>query len=299
MTDMPAAGSVTAFAGERAGTAIRRLVASGLLQKAAIYAGLTVAAVVVAFPIYLAFLTSVLPPDQAASYPPTLFSFDLTLNGYREALNSTPLPRYVLNSAIVATVITAGHLITACLAAYAFAFLTFPGQRLLFLLFLATLMVPAEVTIVPNFLTIDALGWRNSYAGLTVPFLATAFGTFLLRQSFLRIPRELYDAARIDGCGHLRFLRRVVIPLARPALATLAAYSFLGAWNMFLWPLIATDKSEMRTVQVGISALQSQEALDHTMVMAGTVIALVPTLVLLLVAQRHLVRGLTAGAVKG
>jgi sn-glycerol 3-phosphate transport system permease protein len=205
----------------------------------------------------------------------------------------------MLNSLIMAGVITVGQVSTSALAAYAFAFMRFPLRTLLFFVFLSTMMVPWEVSIIPNFQTIQRLDWIDTYQGLTVPFLATAFGTFLLRQHFLTLPRELKDAADIDGYGNLKFLLFVIVPLSRAALATLAVFSFLQAWNQYLWPLLVTNEPDMRTVQIGIAALQAEEVQRTNVVLAGTVIALLPMLVLVIVFQRFLVRGLTAGAVKG
>ncbi len=192
-----------------------------------------------------------------------------------------------------------GQLITASLAAFAFAFINFKGRQVVFLIFLSTMMIPWEATIIPNYLTIRSLGWTDTYIGLSAPFLATAFGTFLLRQFFLSLPKELKDAATIDGCGSFRFLMTIVLPLARPALGTLAVYSFLQTYNQYLWPLLITNDQNMRTVQIGIAILQDEERFMFNNVMAGVVFILVPTFTLFIVGNRQLIRGLTAGAVKG
>jgi sn-glycerol 3-phosphate transport system permease protein len=189
--------------------------------------------------------------------------------------------------------------VTAVLAGYAFAFLEFPFKRLLFVVFLATLMVPFEVTIVTNVSTISNLGLYNSYAGLAVPFLATGFGAFLMRQSFLTLPAELRDAAALDGYGHWRFLWRVAVPLARPAVAALTVFAFLAAWNQYLWPLLITKDDKLRTVQIGLKQLQQTSIDQINITFAGAIIAVIPLVILLLFFQKQLVRGLTAGAVKG
>jgi len=160
-------------------------------------------------------------------------------------------------------------------------------------------MVPFEVTIVTNVTTVAELGWTNSYAGLAVPFLATGFGAFLMRQSFLTLPGDLRDAASLDGYGHWRFMTRVAVPLARPAVAALTVFAFLAAWNQYLWPLLVTKDDEYRTVQIGLKQLQGVAIDQLNVTFAGAVIAVIPLVVLLLGFQRHLVRGLTAGAVKG
>ena len=167
------------------------------------------------------------------------------------------------------------------------------------MVFLATLMVPFEVTIVTNVATISDLGWYNTYAGLAVPFLATGFGAFLMRQAFLTLPHDLRDAAALDGYGHWRFLWRVAVPLARPAVAALTVFAFLAAWNQYLWPLLVTKDDQLRTVQIGLKQLQQSSIDQINVTFAGAIIAAVPLVILLLFFQKQLVRGLTAGAVKG
>jgi ABC-type glycerol-3-phosphate transport system permease component len=263
------------------------------------YALLLASSVVILFPLYMTVIDSLQPLNKLITYPPDFWPDSPQWSNYRSAMTDIPMPRYMLNSLIMASVITLGQVITSALAAYAFSFMRFPLRTPIFFLFLSTMMVPWEVSIIPNFQTIQRLDWLDTYQGLTVPFLATAFGTFLLRQHFLTLPRELKDAAEIDGFGDLKFLLFVVVPLSRAALATLAVFSFLQAWNQYLWPLLVTNEPEMRTVQIGIAALQAEEVQRTNVVLAGTVIALLPMLVLVIVFQRFLVRGLTAGAVKG
>ncbi len=263
------------------------------------YALLTLAAALILVPVYFSVVDSLLPPEKIFAYPPALWITHPQWDTYRRAFETGSLGRYLVNSFAVSAVITAGQVFTSILAAYAFAFLRFPLRNFLFLVFLTTLMVPAEVTIIPNYHTVATLGWLDSYQGLTVPFLATAFGTFLLRQAFLTVPRDLRDAAAIDGYGHLGFVWRVVVPLSRPVIASLAVFSFLMAWNQYLWPLLITNSDEYRTVQIGLKTLVSQNLDQFNVVMAGTVVAAIPMFLLLVLFQRHLVRGLTAGAIKG
>jgi sn-glycerol 3-phosphate transport system permease protein len=263
------------------------------------YALLTLSAAVILFPIYMTIVDSLQPISKLLSFPPDFWPDTPQWGNYRDAMTDISMPRYMLNSLIMATIITVGAVTTSALAAYAFAFMRFPFRSLLFFLFLSTMMVPWEASIIPNYQTIQRLDWLDSYQGLTVPFLATAFGTFLLRQHFMTLPAELKDAADIDGYGDLRFLVRVVIPLSRAAIATLAVFSFLSAWNQYLWPLLVTNDPNMRTVQIGIAALQEEQVQRTNVVLAGTLISLLPMLVLVVAFQRFLVRGLTAGAVKG
>lgn len=269
------------------------------LRVAMRYTLLTLGAIVVLGPLYLTVVNSLLPASALAQRPPPLFPTSPQWHDYATAWTQGDLGVYLRNSAIQTGIIVAGQLVTSTLAAYAFAFLRFPLRRTLFVVVLATLMIPFEVTIVTNSVTVSDLGWYNTFAGLTVPFLATGFGTFLLRQAFLQIPRDLREAAALDGYGHLRFLLRVAVPLARPALAALGVFSFLAAWNQYLWPLIVTGSgNNVRTVQIGLKLLQGTQESHIDVVLAGTVIAVVPLIVLLVAFQKQLVRSLTGGAVK-
>jgi sn-glycerol 3-phosphate transport system permease protein len=269
------------------------------LQLTILYALLFATALFLLFPLLYGLSISFMTADEITVYPPRFLPAGLNLTSYATVLNRLPIPRYLLNSLIVSTAVMLGQLVTASLAAYAFAIRRFSGRGILFGLFLSTLMIPWEVTIIPNFQTVQGWGWTDRYLGLIAPFVATAFGTFLLRQFFLTIPQELHDAATIDGCGSLRYLLQIVIPLSRPALGTLAIYGFLQTWNQFLWPLLITNKKEMRTVQIGLNYLLNEETISFNNTMAGVILAILPTMLLLILGQRLLVRGLTAGAVKG
>jgi sn-glycerol 3-phosphate transport system permease protein len=263
------------------------------------YALLTVLALIILFPLYITVVNSLLKPDQIASRPPLLFPSDPQWDTYSRAWDQGHLGRYLLNSFVVTGIIVAAQLVTSIFAAYAFAFLEFPFKRTIFFVFLATLMVPFEVVFFTNFNTVSDLGLYNTYAGLALPFLATGFGAFLVRQAFLVTPRDLRDAAQLDGYGHWRFMWRVAVPLARPAIAALAVFSFLAAWGEYLWPLIITADAEFRTVQVGLRQLSRTSIDQINVTFAGVVLASLPLFVLLIVFQKQLVRGLTAGAVKG
>jgi sn-glycerol 3-phosphate transport system permease protein len=267
------------------------------VRKVGRYFLLCVVAFVVLFPIYTTVIAALKPGNRVLQRPLVPDAF--TLEVLQDAWSQGRLGRYLLNSFIVATVITVVQLVTSVLAAYAFAMLDFPGRNALFVVFLATLLVPLEATLVVNRRTVDSLGWLNTYQGLAVPFLATAFGTFLLRQVFLGLPKDLRDAAAIDGVGHLGFLRHVAVPLVRPTLGALALFSFLGAWNQYLWPNLITTDADMNTVQSGLRLLRSTSLDQPNLLMAGTIIAAIPIFLVLMLFQRQLVRGLTAGAVKG
>jgi sn-glycerol 3-phosphate transport system permease protein len=261
------------------------------------YVLLAFVAVVVLFPIYTMVVAAFKPSDQFFENPLVPDAF--TLDVIREAWTTGRLGRYLFNSLVVALVVTVCQVVSAVLAAYAFALLKFPLKNVFFVLFIATLLVPLEATLVVNFDTVDALGWANSYQGLALPFLATAFGVFLMRQVFMSLPPDLRDAARIDGVGHLGFLRHVGLPLVRPTLGALALFAFLGSWNQYLWPNLIVNETDMNTVQSGLRVLSRSNLDQPNLVMAGTFVAAIPVAIVLLVFQRQLVRGLTAGAVKG
>ncbi|MFB5082978.1 carbohydrate ABC transporter permease [Symbiobacterium thermophilum] len=251
------------------------------------------------FPILYAVSISLMPPAEVNTFPPRFLPSSPRWANYAEVARSVPVGRYLLNSLVVSSAVTLGQIATASLSAYAFAFMNFRGKAALFALFMSTMMVPWEVTLIPNYLTIRSLRLLDSYTGLVLPFLATAFGTFLLRQFFLQIPRELEEAARIDGCGRFRFFWSIALPLARPGLLTLGAYTFLSTWNQYLWPLLVTNTRLMRTVQIGVRFLMNEEGLQYHRVMAGVVLCMAPALVVLVLGQRYLVRGLMAGGLKG
>ena len=263
------------------------------------YTALTACAIVVLFPIYVTIVNSLLAPDQLVQQPPPLIPTEPQWHNYVAAWTTGNMSKYMATSAVMTLAIVAGQLITSILAGYAFAFLRFPFKRTLFLVCLVTLMIPGEVTFITNLDTVSSLGWFNTYAGLSVPFLATGFGIFLLRQAFLQIPRDLQEAAQLDGYGHIRFMTRVAVPLARPALAALGVFSFLGAWNQYLWPLVSTGgTTPLNTVQIGLKQLLGTQVSQIPVSLAGAVIAFVPLVILLLIFQKQLVRSLTAGAVK-
>ena len=268
-------------------------------RKVGRYALLIFVALIVLFPIYAALMQSLKSGPDAIDHPKSLLPINFTLDTLRAAWKIGDLGRLMLNSVIVAVTVTLGVVVTSLLAAYAFAFLAFPGKGPVFVFFLATLLVPAELTVVVNQRTVDSLGWINSYQGLIVPLLATTFGTFLVRQVFLTVPKELREAASLDGVGHFRFLWEVAIPLCRPTLGALALFTFLGTWNQYLWPQAITTDDAHRTIQIGLERLKIGDISRLNLVTAGTVIAALPIFVVLIVFQRQLVRGLTAGAVKG
>jgi sn-glycerol 3-phosphate transport system permease protein len=264
-----------------------------------LYLLLAAVSLIVLYPLIFTVFSSLMTSAEVAHFPPSLYPHHLYLDNYKKAITSMPILRFILNSFIVSAAIMLSQIVTSSMAAYSFAFLNFRGKSIIFMLFLSTLMIPWEVTIIPNYLNIKSWGWMDSYQGLIVPFMAGAFGVFLLRQFFLQLPQELFDASKIDGCGHFRNFFSIVLPLSRPGLATLGVYVFLTHWNSYLWPLLITNKINMRTVQIGVAMLQFQEVNSWNMILAGVTVVLLPSFILLALGVKQLIRGITAGAVKG
>lgn len=243
--------------------------------------------------------TSIKPGSEVFSFPPTLFTANPQPGNYLRIFTTIPFGRAIANSLIVASGVTILQLIVCSLAAYAFACLRFRGREALFLTYLAALMVPSQVTLIPNFLLIRDLGWIDSYQGLILPYAFSSFGTFLLRQYMMTIPRELIEAARIDGAGHLQIYLTLVLPLARPALAALAIFTFVAQWNNFLWPLITTTKPQMQVTTVALATLQGQFNTDWPLLMTGSVLAIVPMLIVFALGNRSFIAGITTSGFGG
>ncbi len=254
---------------------------------------------VILVPLLYTISISVMPPDEI--YGNHLIPTSVNFTNYVQAFTNPyyNFPRMILNSFIVSTTVMLGQMVTCSLAAFAFSFLQFKGKKLLFIGVLATMMVPGEVTIIANYLTMAGWGWLDSYRALTFPFLTSAMGIFLLRQYYLTFAKELYEAAKLDGCSNMRFLLSIVVPLSRPALGALGAYVFLNTWNQYMWPLLVTNSRDYRTVQIGISMLYDIDAVSLGLMMAGVVIVIVPSLSIFVFMNKQLINGLMAGAVKG
>lgn len=263
------------------------------------YVVLIALAALVLFPVYMTLVRALSTPVRhlEAGSPP--YPVGPQWDVFGRALRQGDLLGAAGRSLVMTVIITAAQVVTACLAAYAFAFLRFPAKRVIFALFMATLMIPIEVTFIANVQYVRQLGWTDTIQGLVAPFLATAFGTFLIRQGFLGIPDDIRDATRLDGYGHLRFLTRIAVPLTRPVIASFTVISFLGAWNQYLWPRAVIDTENRQTLQLALQRLATTSVEASNVTVAGALLAALPILILLIFFQRHIVRGLTAGAVKG
>lgn len=268
--------------------------------KALSYAGLVFVFLLIGVPVYWMIIGAFKTTVEVYRIPPTWIPRDPTLANFGQAWRSAPFGRYYINT-IITTLFGSGfEIFFAATSAYAFAFLRFPKKDWVFLALLAALMVPAQVTILPNYLTVAALGWINTYQGIVVPGASVAYGTFLLRQYYRTLPTEVMDAAKVDGASHARTLASVVVPLAKPAIISFGLLSVVAKWNDFLWPLLVTNTKEMRVLPIGIYWLMVEEGtVEWGVVMAGTLFVVLPVVIVFLYAQQYIVEGIAAGAVKG
>lgn len=269
-----------------------------MIRKVILYALLFLSALVLFFPILYAISASFMSTKEI--YAGSLLPSSIGFEAYFEVIDRIPLLHFLLMSFWMSITVMIGQLIVCSLSAYAFVFIPFKGRNLVFFIFLSTMLIPWEATIIPNYLTILNLDWVNTIQGLSVPFFALPFGIFLLRQHFLTLPKELWESSQMDGCSRFRFYWAIVLPLSKTSLSALGIYGFLTTWNKYLWPLLVTNNNSVRTVQIGLKMLISQEAGSAwNVVMAGVVVILLPTLLLLFIGLKYIREGLTAGAVKG
>ena len=256
-------------------------------------------ALLVLMPLIWMVSVSFMAPGEAAAFPPPLFPSNPTLENYRTLFSSYGIGRYVINSVVVSSLATMLALLFVVPAGYAFAKLRFTGRDAVFQALVAAMVVPGQIGMLPLFLELKAMGLVNSYAGALVPWLAGIFGIFLVRQFTLSVPTELLEAARIDGASEGMILRKIVLPALKPVLITLALFIFLGSWNDFMWPLIILADQDLYTLPVALAALSREHVQDNELMMAGSVVTVLPVLVLFLALQRHYLDGLLAGSVKG
>jgi multiple sugar transport system permease protein len=269
------------------------------VAKISLYTVLGLGLLVVVGPFIWMALASVKPEAEIRSVPPTWLPETWTLDNFRELFTRLDFPQYFFNSTLVAVLITAGNLVFCSLLGYALAKLNFPGRKALFLVVLGMLMVPGMVTFVPQFVLVSNMGLANSYAGLVLPFLAGPFGVFLMRQFLLSIPDDLIEAARVDGAGEWRIFWRIVLPLCRPALATLGILTFLSSWNNFLWPLVVATTEDKYTLPVALALYSvGQNRTDFGLLLAGAVVVVLPVLIVFLILQRHFLRGIATTGLK-
>lgn len=273
---------------------VRRRIQTGLRVAANV-----MMALVVLLPLLYAVSIAFMPSSELFTTELNLLPKHPTIRNFADALRNVPLLRFVLNSFIMAGCITIGQIVSCSLAAFAFSFLEFRGKGILFMLVMATMMVPGEATIISNYLTVGNLGLLDTYSVLIIPYLTSAMGIFLFRQFYMTFPISLYESAKLDGCSNLRFIVKILTPLTKSAIGAMAVYTFINAWNMYMWPLLVTGSDSKRTVQIGISMLNSVDAQSITLMVAGVVLIIIPSISIFIVGQKQLIRGMFSGAVKG
>ncbi len=268
-----------------------------VLGTAALYAVIVLGAGIMFFPFLWTIITSI-SPGTGLTVTPSLIPSNPSIAAYTRLFSELPFARVIVNSLVLAGATTVIQLVTSSTAGYAFSRMPFRGRSVVFGVYLATMIIPLQVLIVPLFVEMKTMGLLNSYLGVLLPAFTSAFGIFLMRQAINTVPRELDEAATIDGAGHFRIFWRIILPNVRPALATLAIFAFMGSWNSFLWPLVVLRSPELQTLPVALAGLQGQYTTEWDIVMAGSVISVIPMLALYVFAQKYVIQGVASSGIK-
>lgn len=270
------------------------------MGKIGTHAVLAAASLIIGIPFFWMVTTSIKSPAEVAKFPPIWWPEVIRWDNFTTAWSLAPFGRFYINSIITATTGVILEVLIAAFSAYAFARIRFKYRDAMFLVMLAAMMIPSQVALIPNYVVLKHLGWINTYQGIVIPHVSSVFGAFLLRQYFLSVPPSLYDAAEMDGLGHVKILFYIALPLARPVLGTLVLYLFIAKWNSYLWPLIVTNTQNMRTLPVGLAMVRTAEyTIGPEHLMAASLFVLIPMLIVYFLAQKQLIEGIVAGAVKG
>lgn len=267
--------------------------------KFATYTILVLGAAFILLPFLWMISTSLKPDNEVLLMPPKWIPSALQWKNYVDAFKAVPFFTYLKNSIVVTVAITSCELITTILAAFAFAQLEFKGKNLLFMLLVATMMVPGEILTIPNFVTLAKLGWIDSYKAMVAPWATSVFSIFLLRQQFASIPQSYYKAARMDGCSDMRYLFTVMVPMSRPTIVSVALLKIINSWNSYLWPLISTNSREMRTLPVGLAYFSTEAGTDYNTLMAFSLMIITPTILVYLFTQKYIIQGVSKTGLKG
>ncbi|MEI7903920.1 MAG: carbohydrate ABC transporter permease [Candidatus Firestonebacteria bacterium] len=269
------------------------------MKKVIVYLVLGLGAIFMLLPFYWMVTTSFKLPSEILQLPPKWFPSTLNFKNYADALRTAPFALYFLNSFIIAIANTVLQVLTSAMAGYAFARLDFKFKDQLFLLFLGTMMIPMEVILIPNYLLLKYLGIYNTYFALVIPWAASVFGIFLMRQFVMSLPKELFESAQIDGCNHWQMLWQIVFPIAKPVFISVGLFSLIASWNSFLWPLIMTDSESMRTVPVGLAYFTTEYASRYHLMMAAAVLSTIPIVLTYFFAQKQFVEGIATSGING
>ncbi|NHN54939.1 carbohydrate ABC transporter permease [Calidifontibacter sp. DB0510] len=269
-------------------------------MKVAGYAAMVAVLLLVAAPLFWIVITSIKERPDIYTQPAQWWPSPPTADGYKAATTDIEFWSYFKNSLIITTILSIAKIVLGVLSAYALSLLRFPGRTIIFVIVIAALMVPNQITVISNYALVSQLGWRNTYQGIIIPLAGVAFGTFLMRNQFLSVPGEIIEAARLDGAGPMKLLWRVVLPMSWPTLIAFSIITVVNEWNEYLWPFLMSDDARTGTLPVGLTQLQNNDGITNWgPVMAATVLAMLPVLIVFLALQRHMIKGLTAGAVKG
>ena len=270
-----------------------------IISKFTTYTILIIGALFILIPFVWMLSTSLKPYNEVLIMPPKFIPSKFMWENYRIALEAAPFKRYFLNSLFVTTMITMGEILTAILAAFAFSNLNFKGKDILFTVLMGTMMVPSEVLTIPNFVTLSKLEWIDTYKALIIPWCASIYSIFLLKQHFQSIPKELYYASKMEGCKDFKFLWTMIVPLSKPAIVTLTLLKVIGSWNSFMWPLIVTNSDRLRTLPVALSAFSNEVGTDYNILMAATNLIIIPIMILYVFLQKHIIVGISKSGIKG
>lgn len=269
------------------------------ILKIVAYAILILGAITMILPFFWMVSTSLKTPAEAVAQPPVWLPESLQFENYVRAMEVAPFGRYFLNSVVITSLSTAGELLFTILAAFAFSRMNFYFKNVLFTILIATMMVPFELLMIPNYLTLSRMGLINTYAAMIIPFLASVFSVFMLKQNFEAVPDELYYAAKVDGCSDFKFLWQVVVPLSKSAIVAVTILKIIGSWNAFLWPLIVTNETDIRSLPVGLQAFTTEAGTYYELLMAAANIVVLPMIVIYLFLQKYIIKGIASTGVKG
>ncbi|WP_435575481.1 carbohydrate ABC transporter permease [Clostridium algidicarnis] len=269
------------------------------LEKVLIYIVLIITAIFILTPFMWILLTALKSPEEVFANPPVIVPSKLQWQNFIEVFKLKNFSRYFLNSVVITIAITAGELITTILAAFAFSNLDFKGKDIIFTLLIGTMMVPGEVLLIPNFVTLSKIKWINTYKALIIPWCTSVTSIFFLRQYFLNIPKQLYYAAKVDNCSDFKYLIKIVIPIARPAIFTIAILKIINSWNSFMWPLIMTNSEKMRTLPIILAKFSSEVGMDYHMLMAASTIIITPMIIIFIFLSKYIINGVSKGGIKG
>lgn len=263
------------------------------------YVFLVLGAIVTIFPFVWMVSTSLKTGQQVYELPPSLFVSEAQIDNYFEVIRRIPFGKYFLNSVLVSLIVTFATVITSILAAFAFSRIKFWGRDIIFSIFLGTMMVPGEVLVIPNYVTLARLGWINTRMALVAPWIVSVFAIFLMRQYFLGIPESYYYSARIDGCSDFKYIWKVMVPISRPAIITIVLLKLIYSWNEFLWPLIVTNTPDMRTLPVGLAVFSTEAGTLYHLLMAASTMIILPILIVYILLKKYIIGGVVRSGVKG